>query len=67
MNSLKNRRVPLFTALFILAGFFGYGAEPADAGLNGCWYEEGNPPACDICGYDCKIPGQQCCSIKPIG
>ena len=28
----------------------------------GCWFYEGNPPACDICADNCN-PYQKCCWI----
>lgn len=59
---------PFYAALFVLAAFFAFAAQPATAagaGSKGCWYEVGNPPACDICGWDCA-DGQQCCGISGV-
>lgn len=63
MESIAKFPRSLFAALFVLAGAFAFAAQPATASQNGCWYEPGDEPACNICGYDCS-DGQQCCTIS---
>lgn len=58
----------IYVALFVLSGMFAFAVQPVraeeeGAGQKGCWYEKGDAPACDICGWDC-IDGQQCCGIS---
>jgi hypothetical protein len=65
MQKILSSNVRVYAVLFVLAGMFAYAAQPvkaAAAASKGCWYEVGNPPACDICGWDCAS-GQVCCGI----
>ncbi|HEY0021344.1 MAG TPA: hypothetical protein VGB24_00480 [Longimicrobium sp.] len=67
MKKILNSSLRVYVALFAVAGSFAFAAQPATAlepaGSKGCWYEAGNPPACDICGWDCTA-GQACCGIN---
>ena len=66
MKNVLNATRRAYLALFLLAGMFAYAAQPAravEADIKGCWYEVGDEPACDICGWDC-IDGQVCCTIE---
>lgn len=54
---------PFYVALFVLAGAFAFTARPADAYLEGCWYFEGEEPACNICYLSCQF-GQVCCPFN---
>jgi hypothetical protein len=68
MKKMLNSTLRVYFALFALAGSFAFATQPAtaaEAASKGCWYEEGNPPACDICGWSCGS-GQQCCGITEI-
>jgi hypothetical protein len=68
MKNILNSTLRVYVALFAVAGAFAFTTQPARADAaaeKGCWYEEGNPPACDICGWDCAAD-QQCCGIKEV-
>jgi hypothetical protein len=67
MKTILNSTRRVYVALFVLAGMFAFAAQPVTAAeeavVKGCWYEEGDPPACDICGWDC-VWWQECCTIN---
>lgn len=66
MRSILSSTLRVYLGLFALSATFAFASQPAraaEAAQKGCWYEVGNPPACDICGWDCAS-GQQCCGIS---
>lgn len=66
MKTIVNSTRRVYVVLFILAGMFAFATQPIKAAesddIKGCWYEEGDEPACDICGWDCDWD-QVCCII----
>jgi len=71
MRSLSTTQRRLYTALFLVAGLFGFAtqrafavaSQPAPEYDKQCYYDAGGTPSCQYCEQTCLGQGYVCCKI----